>query len=84
MIRTGCLTVILGVGGVISFNTVQPANAGGITNGGFETGDFEGWEVLLGSNGEARESFSGVNPTEGDYLAFMQTAVTNLPSDFPC
>lgn len=60
------------VAATIVFGALTNANAGLVSNGGFETGDFTDW-TQFGNTGFTGVSgnFSGVDPVEGSFQAFF-------------
>ena len=50
-----------------------------ITNGGFETGDFTGWEVL--GDASIQDAAFGINPAEGTYNSLITTLCDATISD---
>ena len=54
-----------------TFCVTHPAKANLITNGGFETGDFTGWEALGGRLAFVSGTFNGIAPHSGNYQAVL-------------
>ncbi len=58
------------------------AEAGQIINGGFETGDFSGWQTL--GNTSIQTANFGISPTEGDFQALLENhppGFNGIPTD---
>jgi hypothetical protein len=66
----------------VIFIFARTANAG-LTNPGFETGDFNGWSVVISDTGNAQvvtshdADFSTYSPKEGSYFALLESGSTS-------
>jgi PKD repeat protein len=68
-------------GGAMSITVAPvPAYSGLVENGGFETGDFTGWDLFGGDPGDnfVTNTINGVFPQSGAYFAVLGSAGTNL------
>lgn len=77
------LSTLLGLTSVGYLSVIAPAQAQ-ITNGGFETGDFTGWERIetltgapLGSLTSVQTAAYGTNPKSGTYQGLMNFDLDN-------
>jgi hypothetical protein len=63
------LHAMLALGGITLLTSVSSLHAAGIVNGGFETGDFTGWNT--DGNTSIQDSTFGSGPTEGKFDALI-------------
>lgn len=78
-----CSTLTASIVSLTSLATLfgaNPSYGASLTNGGFETGTFSGWETI--GDASIQDAEFGAGPKQGIYQALITTAPSNLIFDF--